>query len=77
MTVVVTEPTESRDGRGVDVVMVVTRLCGMRVGVPSSLLSNDRVDPCRDGGLDPLRLAGRELGLEFPREPPGVIPVLV
>lgn len=40
------------------------------------LLSNDSVDPCRDGGFEPDRLAGREFGFEPFREPPGVRPVL-
>lgn len=69
------EPTDSRDGRGVDVVNVTLRRVGMRVCV-SSVLSNDKFDPCRLGGLEPLLLTGREFGLEFPREPPGVMPVL-
>jgi hypothetical protein len=38
----------------------------------SAALSNDKLDPWRDTGLEPARLAGRELGLELPREPPGV-----
>lgn len=33
------------------------------------VLSNDRLDPCRDGGLDPVR----EPGLDPGRDPPGVI----
>lgn len=33
------------------------------------MLLRDKFEPC----LDPLRLNGRELGFEFPREPPGVI----
>ena len=70
------EPTDSRDGRGVDVVNVTLRRVGMRVCV-SSVLSNDKFDPCRLGGFEPLLLTGREFGLEFPREPPGVIPVLL
>lgn len=35
------------------------------------VLSSDNDEPCRDGGLDPARLAGREFGFE----PPGVNPV--
>lgn len=35
------------------------------------VLSRDSDEPCRDGGLDPARLAGREFGFE----PPGVSPV--
>lgn len=35
------------------------------------MLSRDSDEPCRDGGLDPARLAGREFGFE----PPGVSPV--
>ena len=65
----VTEPTESLEGRGV--LVVVTRRCGMRVGL-SSLLSSDKFDPCLLGGFEPPRLAGREFGFE----PPGVKPVL-
>lgn len=41
------------------------------------VLSNDSVDPCREGGLEPALLAGRELGFELPNDPPGVRPVLV
>lgn len=66
-----TDPTDRRDGRGVDV--CVSRRVGMRDGVASSVLSSDSVDPCRDGGFDPARLAGRELGREFALDPPGVI----
>ena len=66
-----TDPTDRRDGRGVDV--CVSRRVGMRDGVASSVLSSDRVDPCRDGGFEPARLAGRELGRELALEPPGVI----
>lgn len=65
------EPTDSRDGLGV--VVLVIRRVGIRDGVASSVLSSDSVDPCRDGGFEPARLAGRELGLEFALEPPGVI----
>jgi hypothetical protein len=39
------------------------------------VLSKDIVDPCLEGGLDPLRLAGREFGFELPRET-GVVAVL-
>lgn len=72
--------TERRAGRGVVplVVLAVDGLrCGMREGVWSSVLSSDRVEPCRDGGFDPCLLSGRELGLEPAREPPGVRPVRV
>lgn len=65
-----TDPTDNLDG--LEGVTVVTRRVGMRVCVPSSLLLRDKLDPC----LDPLRLNGLEFGFEFPREPPGVIPVL-
>lgn len=41
---VVVEPTDSRDGRGV-VVVLVTRRVGILDGVASSVLSNDSVDP--------------------------------
>lgn len=41
--VVVVEPTDSRDGRGV--VVLVIRRVGIRDGVASSVLSNDSVDP--------------------------------
>lgn len=72
--VALVDPTERRDGRGVVVVVVeVIRRVGMRDGVASSVLSSDSVDPCRDGGFEPARLAGRELGRELAREPPGVI----
>ena len=37
------------------------------------MLLSERFEPC----LDPLRLSGREFGLEFAREPPGVMPVLI
>lgn len=40
------------------------------------VLSKERDDPWRDGGLEPARLAGRELGLDPLREPPGVSPRL-
>lgn len=40
---VVVEPTERRDGRGV--VVLVTRRVGIRDGVASSVLSSDSVDP--------------------------------
>lgn len=43
----------------------------------SPVLSRDNVDPWRDGGLEPVRLAGREFGFELPNDPPGVSPVLV
>lgn len=69
---VLVDPTDSRDGLGV-VVLVGIRRVGMRDGVASSVLSSDRVDPCREGGFDPARDAGRELGRELAREPPGVI----
>lgn len=39
----VVEPTDSRDGLGV--VVVVTRRVGIRDGVASSVLSSDSVDP--------------------------------
>lgn len=68
---VLVDPTESRDGRGV--VVLVILLVGMRDGVASSVLSSDSVEPCLDGGFEPARLAGRELGRELVREPPGVI----
>lgn len=44
---------------------------------PLPVLSSDSVDPWRDGGFDPALLRGRELGLELPKDPPGVRPVLV
>lgn len=65
-----TDPTDSREGLGVDV--WVRRRVGMRDGV-SSVLSKESVEPWRDGGLEPVRLAGLELGLEFALDPPGVI----
>jgi hypothetical protein len=77
----VVEPTDNLDGRlGVDVVGVILRVgAGMRVDgeSPSAALSNDKLEPCRETGLEPARLAGRELGLELPREPPGVKLVVV
>lgn len=72
LALVLVDPTDSRDGRGV-VVLVGIRRVGMRDGVASSVLSSDRVDPCRDGGFEPAREAGRELGRELARDPPGVI----
>jgi hypothetical protein len=59
---------------GVDVFGVILRVgAGIRDdGESSAALSNDKLDPWRDTGLEPARLAGRELGLELPREPPGV-----
>lgn len=49
--------------------------CFSVVGFPklliSPVLSRDSDEPCRDGGFDPARLAGREFGFE----PPGVNPV--
>lgn len=68
---VLVDPTERRDGRGVVVLGIL--LVGMRDGVASSVLSSESVDPCRDGGFEPARLAGRELGRELARDPPGVI----
>lgn len=48
------------------------RRVGILDGVPSSVLSRDKLEPCLEGGLLlgrlPVRDAGRELGLE----PPGV-----
>lgn len=72
LALVLVDPTDSRDGRGV-VVLVGIRRVGMRDGVASSVLSSDRVEPCRDGGFDPAREAGRELGRELALDPPGVI----
>jgi hypothetical protein len=68
------DPTDKRDGRGVDVLIGLR--VGIREGVASSVLSRDMVEPWRDGGFEPARLNGRELGLELPREAPGVIAVL-
>jgi hypothetical protein len=90
--VFVAEPTESFEGLdGVDVVTrrvgirdvpssevakrVFSRFVNRQLWClarDSPLLLRDRLDPCRE----PLRLSGRELGFELPREPPGVIPVL-
>lgn len=72
LALVLVDPTDSRDGRGV-VVLVGIRRVGMRDGVASSVLSSDRVEPCREGGFDPAREAGRELGRELALDPPGVI----
>lgn len=71
-------PTDRREGRaapdiGVDV-DVSPRLVGILDCAPSSVLSRDRVEPCRDGGFDPVLLAGLEFGLELPNDPPGVKP---
>lgn len=33
--------------------------------------------PCRDGGLEPVRLAGLELGFDPFLDPPGVTPVRI
>lgn len=71
VTLVIVDPvTDNRDGRCELPLGVVepSRLCGMRDGAVSSVLSSDSVDPWRDGGFDP----GRELGFE----PPGVNPRL-
>lgn len=38
----------------------VTRRVGMRDELPSSVLSNDKLEPWRDGGFEP----GRDPGLE-------------
>lgn len=79
--------TDRREGRGVVVVpldevgvLVLAAegfRCGMREGVASSVLSKDSVEPCLDGGLDPCRLTGLELGFEPALEPTGVCPVRV
>lgn len=46
VVVVVVEPTDSRDGLGVVVVLLpVIRRVGIRDGVASSVLSSDSVDP--------------------------------
>lgn len=45
-----------------------TDLLGIRLGVPSSELANERLEPCLLGGLLPWRLAGLDPG----RLPPGV-----
>lgn len=73
LVLVLVDPTDSRDGLGVVVLLGGIRRVGMRDGVASSVLSSDRVDPCRDGGFDPARDAGRELGRELALDPPGVI----
>jgi len=81
--VVVVDVTDKREGRGVvlilaadDIVLLPTEglRCGMRDGVVSSVLSSDRFEPCLDGGFEPCRLKGRELGFELGREPTGVRP---
>lgn len=38
-------------------------------------LFSESVLPCRDGGFEPARLAGLELGFDPFLEPPGVRPV--
>lgn len=72
VTFVIVEPvTDNRDGLCELLPLGVVeprRLCGMRDGVASSVLSSDNDEPWRDGGFDP----GREFGLE----PPGVNPRL-
>lgn len=73
LVLVLVDPTDSRDGLGVVVLLGGILRVGMRDGVASSVLSSDRVDPCRDGGFDPARDAGRELGRELALDPPGVI----
>lgn len=55
--------------RAVDVRVFVTLRIGMRDGVKtSSVLSKDKLDPCLEGGFDPVL----DPGLEPGREPPGV-----
>lgn len=86
------EPTESRDGldgvidvvtRRVGILVCVPSsnekfmqswviLHLLFIANDSPLLLRDKFDPC----LEPLWLNGLEFGLELPREPPGVIPVL-
>lgn len=39
------------------------RRVGMRVGVPSSLLINERLDPCRLTGLEPLGVTLDRVGI--------------
>lgn len=71
VTFVIVDPvTDRRDGLWELPLGVVepSRLCGMRVGVASSVLSSDSDEPCRDGGFDP----GREFGFD----PLGVNPRL-
>lgn len=71
VTFVIVDPvTDKRDGRCELPLGVVepSRLCGMRVGVASSVLSSDSDEPCRDGGFEP----GREFGFD----PLGVKPRL-
>lgn len=68
VTFVIVDPdTDNRDGL-CELALDVDprRLCGIRDGVASSVLSSDNDEPWRDGGFDP----GREFGFE----PPGVNP---
>jgi hypothetical protein len=66
----VAEPTDNLPGRnGVDVLILLVGI----LDCESSLLLSDKFDPC----LDPLLLKGREFGFEFPRDPPGVNPLLL
>lgn len=53
-------------------VLVIRRDRGIRDGVPSSVLSKERFEPCLEGGLEPVLLAGRDDGLDGGPEPPGV-----
>ena len=36
------------------------------------MLSSEILDPCLEGGFDPCRLKGRELGFDPDRDPDGV-----
>lgn len=47
-------------------------LRGILDGVPSSVLSRERLEPCLEGGLLPGLLPVLDAGLEFDLEPPGV-----
>jgi hypothetical protein len=47
-------------------------LRGILEGVPSSVLSRERLEPCLDGGLLPGLLPVLDAGLELDLDPPGV-----
>lgn len=51
-----------------ELVDVNRRLVGMRVGVLSSLLNNDRVEPCLLDGRDPLGVTLERIGIDVLRD---------
>lgn len=70
------EPSSAKGFRGHSLFPFLTSLHSSSSS-HSPVLSRDNVDPWRDGGLEPCRLNGRELGFELPSDPPGVSPVRV